>query len=220
MPTLRAEVETHISAFTPNNIAIESEMRTGLTDMFASGTPLSAMSVQPYVHFSPGVWIGFDQEVGGCGATVGFRSLRSFTPGVDLEQVSRLSINPVFPMVGRPRWVTLESSVEIEALRAAKSLRLDIISFFEIAPNNITEIPRNITITLRLRRRDGTQSDLLGYRVPVSTMPFEHSMNVAESGMMALNLPDAIEATLLIELPLAGDFTLNLDHFSLRSVGA
>lgn len=220
MRTLRAEVETQISAFSPADIAVATEMRTGLAEMFASGAAMPAISAQPYQHFCPGVWIGMDQEVGDCGATVALKTLHPHDPLDGSARVARLSVNPVFPLVEKPRWMTLESTVDIEALRAAKGLRLDIISFFDIAPRNTAQIPRHMTLTLRLRRRDGAQSDHLGYRVPVSTMPFEHSMIVAESGMSALHLAEAVEATLIIELPLAGEFTLNLDHFSLKAIGA
>ena len=220
MRTLRAEVETQISAFSPTDIAAVTEVRTGLAEMFATGAAMSAISAQPYQHFCPGVWIGLDQEVGDCGATVALKTLHPHDPLEASTRVARLSVNPVFPLVEKPRWVTLESTVDIEALRAAKGLRLDIISFFDIAPRNTAQIPRHVTLTLRLRRRDGVQSDHLGYRVPVSTMPFEHSMTVAESGMGALHLAEAAEATLIIELPLAGEFTLNLDHFSLKAIGA
>lgn len=220
MRTLRAEVETQISSFSPTDIDSVTEVRTGLAEMFASGAAMPAISAQPYEHFCPGVWVGIDQEVGDCGATVTLKTLHQHNSLDGSARMARLSINPVFPLVEKPRWVTLESTVDIESLRAAKSLRLDIVSFFDIAPRNTAQIPRHITLTLRLHRRDGAQSDHLGYRVPVSTMPFEHSMIVAEIGMGALHLVEAVEATLIIELPLAGEFTLNVDHFSLKGIGA
>lgn len=220
MRTLRAEVETQISAFSPNDIDSATEVRTGLAEMFASGTPMPAISARPYEQFCPGVWVGIDQEVGDCGAAVTLKTLHQHEPLDGVARMARLSINPVFPLVEKPRWVTLESAIDIEALRTAKGLRLDIISFFDIAPHNTAQIPRHITLTLRLRRRDGVQGDHLDYRVPVSTMPFEHSMIVAESRMGELPLAEAVEAVLIIELPLAGEFTLNVDHFSLKGIGA
>lgn len=220
MRTLRAEVETHISAFSPTDINSVTEVRTGLSELFATGTAMPAISAQPYQHFYPGVWVGIDQQVGDCGATVILKTLHQHEPLDGLTRMARLSINPVFPLIEKPRWVTLENAIDIEALRAAKGLRLDIISFFDIAPHNTAQIPRHITVTLRLRRRDGAQSDHLDYHVPVSTMPFEHSMIVAESRMGELPLAEAVEAELIIALPLAGEFTLNVDHFSLKGIKA
>jgi hypothetical protein len=88
MRTLRAEVETQISAFSPNDIESATEVRTGLAEMFASGTPMPAISARPYEQFCPGVWVGIDQEVGDCGAAVTLKTLHQHEP---LDGVARMA---------------------------------------------------------------------------------------------------------------------------------
>lgn len=220
MRTLRAEVESQISAYAPADVDTVSEVETGLGQMFATGKPLAPFTAQPYQHFAPGVWLGFDQEVGDCDATVALKSLRTHDPANQADHVSRLSINPVFPLVEKPRWVTLECAMDIASLRQAKGLRVDLITFFDISSRNTAPIPRHVALSLRLRYADGTTADHLNYRVPVSTMPFEHSMVLKGTSMDGIDLAHATEAQLLIELPLAGEFTFHMDYFSLKTIGA
>lgn len=220
MRMMRAEVESHISYFSPGEVEKTTEVGTGLSTLLREGKPLESFAAQPYQRFYPGVWMGLDQEVGDCGATVALKTLHPHDPVEAMTRVARLSVNPVFPLMEKPRWVTLETATDLDTLRKAKTLRLDMISFFDISPRNGAAVPRHVTLTLRLRRRDGSTSDHLTYRVPVSTMPFEHSMTVNESGVASLDLVHADEATFIIELPLAGEFSMNIDHFSLKAIGA
>ncbi|MBT9383263.1 hypothetical protein KM176_05270 [Pseudooceanicola sp. CBS1P-1] len=212
--TLRAEVESQVSSFAPPELAQASLLASGLGTLLAEGAPAAPFAADPYQHFAPGVWIGMDPEVGDSGATVALAALPT-GPG-NAPRVSRLSVNPVFPLAAKPRWLTLECALDLEALRRARSLRLDMISFFEIGSRNIAQIPRQLTVTLRLQHRDGTRSDHLNRRIPVSTMPFEHSVRVGEAALKDIGFAAAAEAILILELPLAGEFTLHLDHFALQ----
>ena len=66
---------------------------------------------------------------------------------------------------------------------------------------------------------DGSNIDCLNYRVPVSTMPFEHSMIMPADGLKEVDFGKVSGASFIIALPLAGIFTYHLDHFSVKSIG-
>ena len=218
--TLRSEIETQISAYAPDDVETVGELETGLGKMFAEAAPLAPFSVVSYKPFVPGVWVGIDNEVGDCGVTVALKALHGNEPMLGGFRVARLSVNPVFPLVEKPRWVTVECTADLTALQAAKGLRLDMVSFFDISPLNTVAIPRNVTVTLRLKKADGTATDHLGYWVPVSTMPFEHTVMVADLMKAGIDVTGASLAQVIIELPLAGDYTFHMDHFSLKTIGA
>lgn len=215
---LRAEIESQITGFAAGSVETESEIASGLGALFAEAAPLAPMAADPYAHFAPGVWIGLDQETPGTGATIAMRALRR--PGVadPARGVSRLCVNPVFPAVQKPRWVTLETAVPVEGLRAASALRIDLIGFFQIGPGNSAEIPRSVTLNLRLHRGGGKATDHVNYRIPVSTMPFEHSVRIGAAAMAELDLRDVTEAILIFELPLSGTYTFALDHFAVLAL--
>lgn len=218
--TLRAEIETQISAYAPGDVESASELETGFGTMFSAAAPLAPFSAVSYKPFVPGVWVGMDAEVGDCGVTVALKAVHGHDPVQGNARVARLSVNPVFPLVEKPRWVTVECAADLAALRAATGLRLDMVSFFDISPLNTVAIPRNVTVTLRLKKADGTATDHLGYRVPVSTMPFEHTIMVADLKKAGIDATGASLAQVIIELPLAGDYTFHMDHFSLKTIGA
>ncbi|PJE33607.1 hypothetical protein PSM7751_03962 [Pseudooceanicola marinus] len=215
---LRAEIESQISGFAPGTMEHEDEVSSGLGSLFRAAAPLASLAVDPYGHFAPDVWIGLDHEVTDAGATVAMKALRRPGPGGEGRGVARLSVNPVFPLARKPRWVTLETAVSVEALRQARALRIDTISFFQIGPGNTAEIPRSVTMNLRLHRPGGKTSDHLGHRIPVSTMPFEHAARVSRDTLAEIDLKDVSEATIILELPLAGNYTLHLDHFALLAI--
>jgi hypothetical protein len=218
--TLRAEIESQISAYAPDDVAAVGELETGLGKMFAEAAPLAPFSAINYQPFVPGVWVGMDSEVGECGVTVALKALHSHDPLQGNARVARLSLNPVFPLVEKPRWVTLECDADIAALQAAKGLRLDMVSFFDISPLNTVAIPRNVIIKLRIKKADGTFTDKLGYSVPVSTMPFEHTVLVPDMKTAEIDTAGAKSAHIIIVLPQAGDYTFHMDHFSLKTIGA
>ena len=216
---LRAEVEGHIAAIAPADLDSYSDIETGLGQLFAEARPLAPVSVEPYKHFAKDVWMGLDSERGDCGATVSMKALHhEGGVGDNGRGVARLAVNPVFPMAVKPRWVTLETAVSLEALKRAAGLRIDTVSFFDIAAGNSAQIPRSVTLNLRLHRQNGKATDHLNYRVPVSTMPFEHSARIGPAAMAELSLEDVTEALMILELPLAGTYTLKLDHFAVLAL--
>ncbi|MBR9762946.1 MAG: hypothetical protein GYB53_05305 [Rhodobacteraceae bacterium] len=220
---LRAEIEGHIAEVDPASLDRYSEIPTGLGQLFSEAAPLSAIAAEPYKHFAKDVWIGLDTEAGDTGATVSLKALHRAGEGALLgagaaRGVARLSVNPVFPMAAKPRWVTLETAVSVEALKRAKGLRVDTISFFDIAAGNSAQIPRSVTLNLRLHRQGGKASDHLNYRIPVSTMPFEHSARLSPAAIAELALEDVTEALMILELPLAGTYALKLDHFAVLAL--
>lgn len=217
---LRAEIESQISEVAPGDLDRLSEIPSGLGALFREAQPMTAQAVDPYKHFAKGVWIGMDQEVGATGATVGLKALgtgQGHGRG-NGRGVARLSVNPVFPLVEKPRWVTLETTLDVAALKSAQGLRVDTVSFFEIGAGNAAQMPRSVTLTLRLHRKGGKATDHLDYRVPVSTMPFEHSARFGAAAMAELALEDVTEALMILELPLAGIYALKLDHFAVMAV--
>lgn len=215
--SMRAEVESLISAYAPGDIDNEVDVETGIGMALSAGKPLPPVSIQPYQHFFPGVWMGLDEEVGNCGATVTLKALQPHDPTNMVARVSRLSVNPVYPLVEKPRWMSLECTVDLQALRQAKALRIDLVSFFEISPANAATIPRTVGLTLRLHRNDGAVSDHPIYRLPVSTMPSAHSAPFNASNLQDAKLDTAHEARLLIDLPLAGDFMFHLDYLTVTA---
>ncbi|SNY52500.1 hypothetical protein SAMN06297129_2325 [Pseudooceanicola antarcticus] len=217
MRILRAEVEGHIAAIAPAELDSYCDIETGLGQLFAEARPIAPVSVEPYKHFAKGVWMGLDTENGDCGATVSMKALHDGMGG-NGRGVARLSVNPVFPMAVKPGWVTLETAVSLEALKRAAGLRIDTVSFFDIAAGNSAQIPRSVTLNLRLHRQGGKVTDHLNYRIPVSTMPFEHSARIGPAAMEELSLGDVTEALLILELPLAGTYTLKLDHFAVLAL--
>ena len=218
--TLRAEVENHISAYAPGDIDQVVEVETGLSRMFAEAAPRAPFSARPYDPFVPGVWLGVDQEIGGCSATVQLKCLREPHPDGRVSRVSRLSVNPAFPLAEKPRWLTLETDVDVAALRAAKGLRVAVVSFFDIGPRNNVVLPRDVTLILRLKNADASHSDHLTYRIPVSSMPFEHEVLVPDLKEAGIDFASVATGTVILSFPLAGEFTYYLDHFSLQAIGA
>ncbi|MGI3164897.1 hypothetical protein [Pseudooceanicola sp. 200-1SW] len=211
---LRAEIESQIGGFDPAALDQETEVPNGLASLFREAAPHSPQAADPYTHFAPGVWIGLDQETGDTGATVALKAQRRPTPGGEARGVARLSVNPVFPLARKPRWVTLETDISVAALKTAQALRIECIAFFQIGPGNSAEFPRSVTLNLRLHRPGGKTSDHLNLRLPVSTMPFDHAARVSAATLAEIELSDVTEATVILELPLAGTYTLHLDHFA------
>lgn len=220
MRTLRAELESQISAFAPAEIERMTEIETGLGALLTTGAAFQAASVVPYQPVAPGLWVGLDPDAGDCSVALACKTLHPHDPQDDRQRVARLSLNPVFPLPEKPKWVTLECAVDLAGLRKADSLRIDLISFFAFAPTNTTPIPRIVTLNLRLHRPDGSTTDHLGYRVPMSSMPFEHSVRFPAAALATIDLASATDATLIFELPHAGEYTFHVDHFSLLAVGA
>lgn len=218
--TMGSEVDTLISAYEPANVEAIQEIRSGFGDMFASSGSLMPFAAQAYLPFAPDVWCGLDSEVGGSGATVALKTLRNFEPSRGRARVARLSVNPVFPLVEKPRWMTIESGLDIDGIRKSKTLRFDIVSFFQIAPQNNAIIPRDVRLAIRLKMTDGSFADTFEYRIPVSTVPFEHSILAPNWNQNVSAMDTAASAEVILSLPLAGDYTFHMDHFACCSLKA
>lgn len=216
--TMGSEVETLISAYEPANIEAMQEIRTGLGDMFSYAGPLQPFLAQAYLPFAPDVWCGIDTEIGGSSATVALKTLHDFEPSRGGTRIARLSVNPIFPLVEKPRWMTIECGLDIDAIKKSKTVRFDIVSFFQIAPQNTSIIPRDVRLAIRLKMSDVSFADIFEYRIPVSTMPFEHSIHVPNWNQNAAAMDTAVSVEVILGLPLAGDYTFHMDHFACCSL--
>lgn len=216
--TLRAEIETTISGFSPLDVQKIVEVNSGFSRLFDEGSPITPFDARPYKPFFPGVYCGIDEEVGGCGATVALKALHSHDPFQGRLRVARLSVNPVFPLVEKPRWVTVECDVDVNPLRTAKGLRIELISYFEIGSRNDSALSREVIFTLRTKAKNDVSSDHFGYHIPVSTMPFEHSIVVPDLEKEAVDLNTTKSATIILSLPTHGNYTFHMDHFSIQTI--
>jgi len=216
--TIKAETAAHLADFEPAALDRMCDVPTGLSELLAAGAPFAPLAVTPYAPVAPGVWFGVDPEVGGATVAAALRAATVAVPGAGSARTARLSANPTFPLVEKPRWVTLETAADIGALSGARGLVLDLVASLEIGSGNRAEIPPHVTATLRLKRADGTADDFLDYKVPVSSMPMEHSVRVSAEQLGRMALDTAIEATLIFVLPLYGVYTFHLDYLSLKAM--
>ncbi len=216
--TIKAETAAHLADFEPDTLDRMADVPTGLSDLLAAGAPFAPVAVTPYAPVAPGVWFGIDPEAGGATVAAVLRAATVAVPGAGSARTARLSANPTFPLVEKPRWVTLETAADIDALAGARGLVLDLVTTLEIGPGNRAEIPPHVAATLRLKRADGSADDFLDYKVPISTMPMEHSIRVPAEQMERMALDTATDATLIFVLPVHGVYTFHLDYLSLKSV--
>lgn len=217
--TLRAEIETITTSYAPHDLEKTNEVESGFGRLFIEASPINPFDARPYKPFFPGVYCGIDEEVGGCGATVTLKALQSHDPVRGRTRVTRLSVNPVFPLVEKPRWITVECDVDVTPLKSAKGLKIELISFLEIGNRNTDALPRDIILTIRTKSSDDVTSDHLGYRIPVSTMPLEHAILVSDLQKEGLPLDTATSVTAILALPTVGNYTFHMDHFSIHSLG-
>jgi hypothetical protein len=217
--TLRSEIEGQISSFSLSNIDGESEVYTGLGQLLVSNPSISPRDAQPYQDFAPGVCFSYGGEKGSCGATV---ALKVFHP-YDLassgsSRVSRFSINPVFSSINPPEWIILESILDIDSISSQKELIIDILSSFEIKRTQSSEFPRDLTLMLHASYPDNTSDNHLHYSIPVTSMPFEHRIVVKKADLESFNIDDAKNIKILLGMPTRGEYTLHIDHFSVRCI--
>lgn len=217
--TLRAELENHISRLAPADIGTSREVLNGLSDLFINGRAISPFTANAYEDFYPGLQIGIDPDAAGTGVTAAVRTLHYRDLDGGTARASRLSINPVFPFVEKPNWLTLEAACDVPGAQTAKKFQVEIICFFEILQQNTVSLPRTLSLTMRVKHTDGHFKDHLHYAIPVSTMPFEHTILVSEKVVNDMNMAEAEQLVLIFELPLAGEFILHIDYFSLKSIG-
>jgi hypothetical protein len=215
---MRSELETQSSAFAPEDIAKARGIKSGLGTLFETGAAMNPVSATPYDPVVPDLWVGLDQETGAASVTLSARSLPVTSPATGVSRVTRLNINPVFPTHEKPRWVTLETAVDLDGLSRAKALRIDVISSLDIAKGNRAELPKTIGLTLRTVDKVSGSKDWFHYRFPISTVPFEHGIHVNEAAMKGLDLSNAKSVVCILELPQRGDFALQLDWFAVKSV--
>jgi hypothetical protein len=215
---LKAETAAQLSSFGPADLDRESEVPTGLSTLLAAGAPFPPAAVAPYAPVAPGVWFGIDPEAGGATVAATLRAATVALPNAGMARVARLSANPTFPLVEKPRWVTLETAVDVGALATARELVVDLVACLEIGSDNRAEIPPHVSATLRIERHDGTTEDFVDYRVPVSSMPMEHRVHVPPAQLAAMAPAEAAAATLIFVLPLFGVYTFHLDYLSVKAV--
>jgi hypothetical protein len=163
------------------------------------------------------VWFGVDPEVGGASLAAALRAAHVAVPQAGTVRTARLSANPTFPFVEKPRWVTLETSVDLAALSAARTLEIGLVASLEIGPGNRAAIPPHYTVTLRVARAGGQVEDHLDHKVPVTTMPMDHVLQVAPETLAGMDLGSAEAVTLIVVLPLCGTYTFHLDWMSIKA---
>lgn len=217
--TLRSEIETQISQYTSANIEKTVEIRNGISQLLANEEPFSAKEAVAYSQFAPDVWMGLDGEKGNSSANVALKAIQQKVFQDDTARVSRLSINPVFPISEKPRWMTLESDVDLTPIKDAKQLQIELIGFFDIHANNTTSLPRHVGVTLRLIDGNEQIVEHLKYHVPVTTMPFEHRVVIDSTAKSGINFDNIDKTILILELPTYGNYTYHIDHFAVRSIG-
>lgn len=217
---IRSDLETQASALPGLQISTTSQIKSGLAAVFEKGETLAPIQAQPYDHVMPDVWVGLDQENGSAGVTIAARSIASPGIGAAHDRVTRITLNPVFPLQEKPRWVTLETRLDTAETAAAKAIRIDIISSLEIARINREEIPKTIGVTLRMTQENGLTKDVFHHWLPISTVPFEHALQIGESALRSAEIGTARNVFCILELPLSGDYAFNLDWFAVNSVAA
>ncbi|QUS36084.1 hypothetical protein [Falsirhodobacter algicola] len=218
MRLLQSELETQIGALAPADVNRFADVPSGLSRLLQNGETMAPRLAEAYKPFADAVWVGLDHEKGSASATVALKAA-SEPAALGTFRSARLSINPVFPLAEKPGWLTLETDIDLDPLRRARGMRLDLVSFFDIASRNEVNIARNVQIGLRRFWEDGNFDDLLNYQMPVSTMPFEHAVTVPDSTFAELQLDRAHRLSLIFVLPTAGDYTFHMDYLSIKSLG-
>lgn len=211
---LRSEFESCMTVFVPEGVQKSTQVTTSVNKFLESGTEISSLVVQPYDPFFPGLWVGLDQEIGGSHVVISARRRVYRSPTGNEPLVSRLSVHPIFPLAEKPRWVTLETVVDLNSLRGAASLDVHLVSFLDIGIRKTVEIPNRFNINFRIESKGG-DADVFRHSVPVTTLPFESSIHIAGSGVKTLTADGVTNVTCIIELPLSGDYVFNLDSFQI-----
>lgn len=215
---IRSELENQSYATFGSEIGASGLIKSGLGAAFQRGDSVSPVNAQPYDPLMPDVWIGLDQEIGSASMTFTAKSIAAPRVGSPYDRTTRITLNPVFPLQEKPRWVTLETKLDLADAAAAKSIRIDLLTSLEIARVNREEMPKTIGVTLRLTQEGGGTKDLIRHWVPISTVPLEHSVVIAESAMKSSEIATAKNIFCILELPLSGDYAFHLDWFSVNSV--
>jgi hypothetical protein len=216
--TLKAETAAQLAEFAPDAPAGMADVPTGLSALLAEGAAFAPVAVTPYQPVAPGVWFGIDPEVGGASLAATLKAAHVALPQAGTVRTARLSANPTFPLVEKPRWVTLETAVDRAALAAAGALDIALVASLEIGPGNRAAIPPHYAVTLRVAREGGTVEDHLDHKVPVTTMPMEHALRVAPETLSKMDIANAESVTLIFVLPLCGTYTFHLDWLSVTAV--
>ena len=215
---LRSEVETALVALGDDDAVESQRIGCGLSDLLASARDIPLQPVTPYAEFAPGIWGSYVQGASGTELLVATRTLKPMDPRAGTPYVSRLVVHPVFTTTDQPKWCTLEFNVDLAAVKEAKALRLDFGCFYEVAPGATTPLPSTTKLTLRVLTGGGSTRDVVERFVPVTTMSFDHVIEIGPEAVSDFDLSDAKGLVCLISLPQAGAYSFTVERFSVHAL--
>ena len=212
---LKAEFSVELSRFGYSFDEEGKKINNALTSLLDGGADFSAINTEPYQEFSPGVWTSIDAPSSESWIVASHHVVTA-DDGETRSRIGKLRIHPVKTNVSKPRWITLECSVDLAELKKAQDVKLDLGGFFEIYSAGKPTDLRSAHIFLRLKIADQEQQDIsIGY-IPMTTVPFQHTkISRAPLAELAMNTVEGV--SLIISLPTSGDYVFNLTYLSLSS---
>ena len=133
------------------------------------------------------------------------------------SRFGKLSIHPAQSNVSKPRWITLECSVDLASLQKNMDVKLDLGGYFEIFGGRKPADLRSSHVFLRLKVADQDNQDISVGVIPMTTVPFQHT-KISKGPLIGVDMDAAEAASLIISLPTSGNYIFHLTHLSLSRV--
>lgn len=217
LKTLRNEVESILLDYDDDTGIELDRINCGLSRLLGSADDIPLTETQPYAEFADGIWCSFDQNVPGTSLLVSTRTLSRTDPRAEGGQVSRICVHPVFTTSEKPLWCTLEFVIDPDMFKAAKAIRIDFSCFFEIPSGATVPLPSSCKFQVRLREGEEIR-DAADRHFPVTTMSFDHSIELTAKTMADMKAEGAEAVFGIVTLPQSGAYTFNVERFNIYAL--
>lgn len=223
MQILKAELFSSISDFASNQDHVEGEISNGITDLLVRGDAISPAVQSSYQTFAPRVWVSLGGGNEGAAYMVVAHQTAQIIDALEAgkNHVARLSINPVNIDQASPQWVNLETELDTNGLSCQDGIKLDVVCAFTFTSR---ESPRgtssNVDVTLRYETIAGDKFDVRLGSIPVTTIPFQHTIIIEQPFKNIVEMSSISRATIMFELPKSGDYSFNIDYFCIKKLSS
>lgn len=131
----------------------------------------------------------------------------------DRERIGNtLILQPTFWTEQSPGWVTVESMIDLPKTPGKGELSVTTMCWFDVHPAKDPRTHRGVDLQIRGHFADGSFKDLGSYRLPITSLPIEHTarlkLDLSGSGKTAVTKLEA-----LMFLPTWGTYAFNINLF-------
>ncbi len=215
--SMRSELET-IARLTGMHTAKGVLIGSGFSRLLSSDATRELSSSAPYVPFAEGVWVGMDERSPNSFINVAVASGIARLDADKALKHSSLTVHPVFATDEELGWCTVESQFDTPALNEnVNYLSFEFATRFLQGLNNQFSAAQNFRLNLRID--DGTvHADIFERAFPITTMPQTFSFSVDAGILRSHKVDQATKCSIIIQLPISGNFGFQLDHFEIRAL--